>query len=252
MRHLGINSDDFFANTYVWLKNGLTDSQSLAFSAGVWLVWRHRNLMCLDNEVWSLNRLAFNIQNSRVINYTSLCHISLADSVDKVVKWNYRNHYCYTLNVDGSCHGNPPRNGFGGLFKNNDGFFISGFSRFITNSFDILFVELFVIFNGLSMVRTLGITDFVCYSDPLYSVSLINGPPMKFHVNTTLIQDIKDLIIHNNTSILYTLREGNNFIDFLAKMRVASNSVMTNHSSSPEGLLPLTRDDAWGTYFPRG
>jgi len=78
----------FFAgmNTYVWLKNGLTGSQSLAFSAGNWWVWRHHNLMCLNNEVWSLNRLALNIQNFMVINRISLHHIYLADGVDKMVK----------------------------------------------------------------------------------------------------------------------------------------------------------------------
>jgi len=56
---------------------------------------------------------------------------------------------------------------------------------------------------------------------------------MKFHVIATLIQDIKDLIIHNNTYILHTLREGNNCADFLAKMGDASDSVMTNHTSPP-------------------
>ncbi|XP_039688689.1 uncharacterized protein [Medicago truncatula] len=180
--------------------------------------------MCLNNEVWSLIRLTFNIKNSMVIHRTSLHHISLTNCVDKVVKWNCRNHSCYILNVDGSCHGNPPRTGFGGLLRNNDGFFISGFSGFVANSSDILFVELFAIFNGLRMVRTLRITGFVCYSDSLHFVSLINGPPMKCHVYATLIQDIKDLIIHSNTSILHTLREGNNCADFLAKMGVASDS----------------------------
>jgi len=88
--HLGFNSDDFFAeiNTYVSLKNGLTGFQYLAFSAGVWWVWRHRNLMGLNNEVWSRNHLTLTIQNSMVINCTSMHHISLVDSFDKVVKWN--------------------------------------------------------------------------------------------------------------------------------------------------------------------
>jgi len=75
---------------------------------------------------------------------------------------------------------------------------------------------------------------------------------MKFHVYATLIQDIKDLIIHNNTSILHTLREGDNCADFLTKMGAASGSVMTNHASPPEELLPLIMDDAWETYFSRG
>jgi len=58
---------------------------------------------------------------------------------------------------------------------------------------------------------------------------------MKFHVYVTLIQDIKDLIIHMNT-ILHTLREGNNYADFLTKMRDISDSLMTKHAS------PLPKD----------
>ncbi|PNX80556.1 ribonuclease H [Trifolium pratense] len=33
-----------------WLKLGATGSKDLIFSAGVWWSWRHRNLMCLNNE----------------------------------------------------------------------------------------------------------------------------------------------------------------------------------------------------------
>jgi len=102
------------------------------------------------------------------------------------------------------------------------------------------------------MVRALGITDYMCYSDSLQSVSLINGPPLKFHVYATLIQDIKDLLILSNTPVLHTLREGNYCADFLAKLGAVLDSVLTNYVSPSEGLLPLIRNDAWGTYFPTG
>lgn len=208
--------------------------------------------MCLNNEEWSLTRLAFNIHNSIAVNRASFPHSSHAADVDSVVKWNCCNHNCYILNVDGSCLGNPQRSGFGGLLRNHVGGFISGFSGYIANSDDILLAELSAIFNGLHMVRALGITDFVCYSDSLHSVSLINGSPLKFHIYATLIQDIKDLLNLSNTSVLHTLREGNYCADFLAKLGAASDSVLTTYVSPPEGLLLLIKNDAWGTYFPRG
>jgi len=208
--------------------------------------------MCLNNEEWSLTRLAFNVNNSIDVIRTSFPRASPAAIRDNVVKWNCSNHDCYILNVDGSCLGNPQRCGFGGLLRNNAGFFISGFSGYIAISTDILLAELFAIFHGLQMVSALGIFDFVCYSDSLLSVSLINGPPLKFHAYATLIQDIKDLLILTNTRVLHTLHEGNYCADFLAKLGAASDSVLTNHVSPPEGLLPLIRDDARRTYFPRG
>ena len=45
-------------------KLGLLNSNSSLFSVGIWWAWRHRNLACLNNEVWSLNRLSFNIRSS--------------------------------------------------------------------------------------------------------------------------------------------------------------------------------------------
>lgn len=102
------------------------------------------------------------------------------------------------------------------------------------------------------MVRALGISDFVCYSDSLHSVSLINGPPLNFHTYATLIHDIKDLIILIGSSIFHTLREENHCADFLAKMGAATDVVLTFHASAPEEMLPLIREDACGTFFPRG
>jgi len=102
------------------------------------------------------------------------------------------------------------------------------------------------------MVRNLNIVDFVCYSDSCHCVRLINGPAMKYHVYATLIQDIKDLVRLGNTSILHTFREGNRCADFLAKLGAYMDSALSNHATPPDGLLPLLRDDAWGTFFPRG
>ena len=62
--------------------------------------------------------------------------------------------------MDESCLGNPQRAGFGGLIRNNAGFFISGFSGHNAHSNDILLAELYVILDGLQLVRALNIDDF--------------------------------------------------------------------------------------------
>ncbi|MCI11915.1 S-like ribonuclease [Trifolium medium] len=60
--HIDFDNLDFFLNLDDWLKLGATGSQALTFLASVWWSWRHRNLMCLVNETWSLSRLSFNIR----------------------------------------------------------------------------------------------------------------------------------------------------------------------------------------------
>lgn len=90
--------------------------------------------------------------------------------------------------------------------------------QFLWFSNDILLAELTTIYHALIMVRDMGIEEFVCYSDPLHIINLINNILMDFHVYAALIQDIKDLINHNNVSIHHTLCEGNQCADFLAKL----------------------------------
>ncbi|PNX56891.1 ribonuclease H [Trifolium pratense] len=61
------------------------------------------------------------------------------------VKWNNNNYSSVILNVDGSCLGSPVRASFGGVIRNDSGYYLSGFSGFIQGSSDILLAELFAI-----------------------------------------------------------------------------------------------------------
>jgi hypothetical protein len=46
-----------------------------------------------------------------------------------------------------------------------------------------------------------------------------------------LIQDIKELIAQNNITFCHTLREGNNFADFLIKLGASLDYELTIHAS---------------------
>ncbi|KAK2442044.1 hypothetical protein QL285_013270 [Trifolium repens] len=109
--HIGFNNVDFFSNldVYDWLKLGATGSQALLFSAGVWWSWRHRNLMCLNNETCSLSQLSFNIQTMVETSRNCFSPVSNDMLVDRYIKWNSSNHSCVILNVDDSCLGFPIR-----------------------------------------------------------------------------------------------------------------------------------------------
>jgi ribonuclease HI len=166
-------------------------------------------MMCLNNETWSLQCLSFNIQNSAEIIKVILSTNTHVVAIDRYIRWNFLNHSCVILNVDGSCLGTPQRAGFGGLLCNSAGVCVSGFSGFINNSTYILLAELTAIYHGLILVWDLGIDEFVCHSDSLQCISLITRIIVNFHVYATLIQDIRDLIRTSNVSLHHTLREGN-------------------------------------------
>lgn len=155
------------------------------------------------------------------------------------------------LNVDGSCLGVPIRAGFGGVILNSAGFYLSGFSRFIPISTDILLAELTAIQRGLRLAVAMGIEEMMCYSDSLLSIGLLIGHVSKFHAYVFLIQEIRDLLSTRNFTIHHCLREGNQCADFMAKLGANNNEDLSFHATPPSDLLPLIRNDAMGTSFPR-
>ncbi|GAU41508.1 hypothetical protein TSUD_302460 [Trifolium subterraneum] len=251
--HIGFNDPTFFSFTDAreWLKVGSTGSQAYTFSASVWWAWRHRNLMCLNNESWSLNRLSFNIHSMVDIFTSSFSSNSDGTSVSRLIKWNNDNFSCVILNVDGSCLGSPVRAGYGGIIRNDSGFYLSGFSGFIRESSDILLAELYAIYQGLTLAKDLVIDELVCYSDSLLCINLIKGPIVKYHVYAVLIQDIKELISQSNVTLCHTFREGNQCADFLAKLGASSDADLIIHASPPDGIFDLLKSDSFGTFFLR-
>jgi hypothetical protein len=105
-----------------------------------------------------------------------------AVTTDRYIRWNNNNFTGVILNVDGSCHGTPVRTGFGGLLRNDTGFFLAGFSGFIPSSDDILLGELSAIYHGLVMAKDLGYVEIACYYDSLTYINLINGPIERYHI----------------------------------------------------------------------
>jgi len=73
----------------------------------------------------------------------------------------------------------------------------------------------------------------------------------KFHAYAMLVQDMKDIIAVRNFSIHHTLREGNQCVNYMAKLGATSHIDFYAHSSPPHALLDMLRNDAMGTYFPR-
>jgi len=162
------------------------------------------------------------------------------------IKWNNSNFNCAILNV-----GSPPRTGFGGLIRNSVGFYLQGFSGFLPPPSDILEAELTAILHGLSVAQDMEITELMCYSDSLLSINLVNGNSSRYHVHAVLIQDIKDKLSELNCSLHHTLREGNQCVDYFAKFGASSDASLSLHTSPPDDLRPLLRNDAYGTLFMR-
>jgi ribonuclease HI len=196
--------------------------RSSLFLADLWWTWRHRSLICLSQETWSLPRLNYHIQNTvDVIEATF--HSAPVLHTDRMVRWNDNYCNCVALNVDDSCLGSPIRVGYGSIIWNSAGFFLTGFSGFIATTSDILFAEHTAIQRGMLLAIENGFEEMVCYSDSLLSIKLVTECASHYHAYAVLIQDIKDLISSRNFTIHHCLREGNQCADFMAKLGATSN-----------------------------
>jgi hypothetical protein len=97
----------------------------------------------------------------------------------------------------------------------------------------------------------MSIVELVSYSDSLHCVNLIKGTQVKYHIHVVLIQDIKELLSQANVSLHHTLREWNKCADLFAKLGASSDVDLLTHTSTPEGVRDLLRNDAMGTFFLR-
>ncbi|XP_024628798.1 uncharacterized protein [Medicago truncatula] len=250
---LGFIEPSFFLAACIrdWLRDCLNSSRTILFVVGLWWVWRQRNAICLNDEAIPLHRLTLHIYNA--IKDIKICFCKPAPTAPSVrhIKWNNGNFACTILNVDGSCIGTPARTGFDGLIHNSAGFYLIGFSGFLPPTADILEAELTAILHGITVAQDMGFQELVCYFDSLISLNLIAGNSSKYHVHAVLIQDIKDKLSQMNCSLHHTIREGNYCAYFLAKLGASTDDILLLHSTPPDDLRPLLRNDALGTLFLR-
>ncbi|GAU50330.1 hypothetical protein TSUD_290660 [Trifolium subterraneum] len=161
------------------------------------------------------------------------------------------------LNVDGSSYGNHGPAGYGGLIRNRQGLWISGFSGHINHA-DSLEAELLAIMHGLMLVWDYGYPNVSCISDCKNALRLIDLEPIfqppKY---IAIINAIQELISRDwNVSFVHTYREANQCADFMAKLGTKSMNncfeIFTDiFLEPPTDLTSLLESDAEGTGYSR-
>ncbi|GAU46107.1 hypothetical protein TSUD_95790 [Trifolium subterraneum] len=122
---------------------------------------------------------------------------------------------CMILNVDGSSIGNPGVSGFRGLIRNSDDAWVQGF------------------------VGNMG------FSNILHAELLA-------HHYAAIIYNIKDLLAKDwRVKVVHTLREGNTFADYLAKLGARNDEAYSSIAIPSNGMCLLLLADASGTIFSR-
>ncbi|KAJ1378246.1 Ribonuclease H domain [Sesbania bispinosa] len=122
------------------------------------------------------------------------------------------------INVDGSCLLHNSRLGVGGVFRDFNGKWISGFSGFVGLGESIV-AEFQAVYWGLHLALELGFRKISLESDALEVVQSLNmGDPPYLDVHADLLGSIKELMRSSmDVSITFSPRESNKAADWLAK-----------------------------------
>ncbi|KAL5806755.1 hypothetical protein ACOSQ4_029488 [Xanthoceras sorbifolium] len=235
-----------------WLRSNRLDSKSryagmpsyLLFAISVWHIWKWRcsRVFYADFQVplgphipivnyalawWKANYMQADIKNS----------ISLLSWTPSSIGW-------LKVNVDGSA-----ANGIisaGGVIRDHEKNWMRGFSMNIGGG-SILEAELWGILEGLKMVSTFSLINFVLLSDSADAIGLVNGEVNASHQLLHIIQECKKLL---DSRPLYTaahcFRKENGLANGLAKLGHMLDRGTTTFEEPPTPVFNLFQDDCTG------
>lgn len=172
-------------------------------------------------------------------------------AIPPVVTWHPTRASLVVLNVDGSSLGNLGPSGLGGLLRNEDGVWLSGFTGNIGVS-NNLHAELLAMYHDLQFAWNHGHSRICVYSNSTHTIKLVSRQAKPSHLYASIIQNIKDLIGCDwLVQLNHTLREGNACADFLAKLGASMDHRWTVLDTPPPGIAPLLLADASGVQYLR-
>ncbi|KAF7812868.1 ribonuclease H [Senna tora] len=158
---------------------------------------------------------------------------------------------CKSIEFDVERWGNPRPAGIGGLFRDSNGSWITGFSGAIEVNSNMV-EELMAIRCGLSIGRDRGIVNLLVESDSLEAVNLISMGDSSFHSLGNILEDIRQLSSSfGKISFRHIFREANQSADFLAKLGLQGSVKLTLWEDPPSGLALALLADSLSTCFPR-
>jgi len=68
-----------------WLNADLIGTHSFTFAAIIWWAWRHRNMMCLSKDNWSLHHFVLNSKHGSNLQQLPPINLSSVEE-EKIIK----------------------------------------------------------------------------------------------------------------------------------------------------------------------
>lgn len=258
---LGGPPTNFFSmNLQDWLRVNCTSSEQFSnattwavnFVATLWCVWKRRNALVFQNGSEPAGRVW--LRASHMGSGIEKAYVKFANQVPKQatwVKWQKPPFGWYVLNTDGAVKHETGLASAGGLIRDSNGVWISGFAMKVGIT-DSLSAELWGLREGLRLAKSLNLSNIVVQLDASVVVNFLTQGIPPTHLNSVLVQEASALVKGDWVrEITHVYREGNRCADFLANFGqdIPQGSLVL--MEPPAGLLPLIEHDANGIAIRR-
>ena len=261
--HLGrqVAKHNFFSlSLQDWLISNATSNSyyhlgplpwSLIFLFGIWLIWKDRNI-CIFNQKNPNPRLGKEVVDCAVeFFYCANNGLVTKRTIIRSVRWEKLMAGWLTLNTDGSATGNSSLAGGGGLIRDENGDWVTGFARRIgsTNSF---LAELWALRDGLHLCLQANAHSVIIEVDAKAIMDAFNSPTSYDAFVSPIMEDCR--LMANRIPqrrFRYIYREANKSADFLARLGLLLDTEFVVFSSPPVDLSSLLEADAIGLFVNR-
>ncbi|KAF7823087.1 putative ribonuclease H-like domain-containing protein [Senna tora] len=169
----------------------------------------------------------------------------------KLIRWNPPDVNWLKMNVDGSCWLHTSEIGCGGVLRDSNGRWISGFSKNMGYGSSVL-AEAWAVKIGLELAKNSSVQNLSLEADSLIVINMIKNGVEIDHPLFPIIAGIRELAAKNwNVTFSHTLREGNRVANLLANLAHKSSGLQV-WSNPPSVCINAVQDDVKGTWLPRG
>lgn len=180
-------------------------------------------------------------------------HLSkVVSSAPSLFGWDSPSSNSIKINTDGAARGNPSLAGFGGVFRDSRGVWITGFFQKIGFS-NSLMAELLAIKTGLQLVVDQKIQDIVMESNSLVAITLIRHDNISLNSKfIPIFLDCRRLLNQiPRCRFQHTFREANIVADGISKIALDSDHQLHILATPTPCIQGLVVADSYGICYFR-
>ena len=169
----------------------------------------------------------------------------------KCIRWEKPRAGWLILNTDGVVTGNTGQAGGGGLIRDENGGWVTGFTRKIENTNSYM-AELWAFRDGLQLCLQMNAHSVIIELDAKVVVDALNSPNSPNSFSSSILEECRHVANQLPRKIFrHVYREANKCADLLARIGLLLDNDFIVFSSPPMDLASVLKADANGVYVNR-